>query len=70
MEKANIRVDPKACFKCYNCQLICSLTHEGAFNPLKARIRVDPGQISFTDRCVRTCSLCARWCSYGALRAQ
>ncbi len=67
MEKTNLRVDPVACCECYSCQLICSLVYTGAFNPLKARIVVRPGEIRFTDACVETCSLCTQYCVYGAL---
>ena len=67
MEKKNMRTDPGLCCECYSCQLICSLVYEDAFNPLKARIQLGPGEIRFTEACVETCSLCANYCAYGAL---
>jgi NAD-dependent dihydropyrimidine dehydrogenase PreA subunit len=67
MAKDSVRADASACSECYSCQLICSLVYTGAFNPLKARIIIRPGEISFTDECVETCSLCTHYCAYGAL---
>ncbi|MEW6442393.1 MAG: hypothetical protein AB1640_15760 [bacterium] len=67
MEKKNIRTDPARCSECYSCQLICSLVHEGVFHPLKARIRVGPEAIRFTETCVPKCTLCTQYCAYGAL---
>ena len=67
MRKTNVKVDPGACCECYSCQLVCSLVYTGAFNPLKARIVIRPGEISFKDECVETCSLCTNYCAYGAL---
>ena len=67
MRKTNVKVDPGACCECYSCQLICSLVYAGAFNLLIARIVIRPGEISFKDECVVTCSLCTNYCAYGAL---
>ena len=68
MAKTNIRVNPQECKECLVCQLICSLTYTGAFNPEKARIKIEPlKEISFTDDCVKGCILCARYCAFGAL---
>jgi NAD-dependent dihydropyrimidine dehydrogenase PreA subunit len=67
VEKTNIQVNPDVCTICSSCQLRCSLVYTGAFNPLKARIVVEPGSISFTDDCVANCHLCADYCVYGAL---
>ena len=67
MQKTNVKADPGACCECYSCQLVCSLVYTGAFNPLKARIVIRPGEISFKDECVETCSLCTNYCAYGAL---
>jgi len=67
MEKTNIKVSPSACTVCSSCQLRCSLAYTGAFNPLKARIVVEPGYIFFTDDCIANCHLCADYCVYGAL---
>jgi len=67
MAKTNVMADASACCECYSCQLICSLVYTGAFNPLRARIIIQPGEISFTHECVETCSLCTNYCAYGAL---
>ncbi len=68
MEKTNIAVDPGKCTQCYSCQLRCSLAYTGSFNPEKARIVIDPPHsISFTDECIAGCSLCTRYCAYGAI---
>ncbi len=68
MEKMNIKIDPKLCSGCSCCQLICSLTYTGAFNPEKARIVPEMGaSVSFTDDCITKCSLCTSYCSTGAL---
>ena len=74
MKKTDIKVNPRLCTECLCCQLICSFTYLGAFNPLKAQIliepRLEPGKetrINFTDDCVRGCSLCAQYCTSGAL---
>jgi len=70
MTKTNIKVDPSVCSGCLSCQLICSLQYTGAFNPLKARVVIKSGEISFTDNCIEACHLCANYCTYGALIPQ
>ncbi len=68
MAKTNIMVHPQECKECLYCQLLCSLTYEGALNPEKAKIVIDPPkEISFTDDCIENCILCARYCPFGAL---
>lgn len=69
MKKENIVVASEKCTECMCCQLICSLTYTGAFNPEAARIviSVPDGVISFTDECVKGCSLCVQYCVYGAI---
>ena len=68
MEKTNITVFPEKCAECMCCQLICSLTYAGAFNPEAARIVIDvPNGIRFTDDCVEGCSLCTKYCEYDAI---
>ena len=68
MEKNNITVFPEKCAECMCCQLICSLTYTGAFNPELARIIINvPGEISFADDCVKGCSLCTKYCEYDAI---
>jgi len=32
--------DPEKCTGCKTCELMCSATHEGVFNPAKSRIRL------------------------------
>jgi len=68
MEKSNIVVSPEKCTECMCCQLICSLTYTGSFNPEEARIVINPPEeISFTEDCVEGCVLCTRYCVYGAI---
>ena len=68
MRKTNIEVEPRRCTQCHSCQLRCSLAFAGDFNPEKARIIIDPpDRIAFTDECLAGCSLCVRYCSYGAI---
>jgi Fe-S-cluster-containing hydrogenase component 2 len=68
MNKDNIAVNPDKCTECMCCQLICSLTYAGAFNPEEARIIINPpNEISFTDECVKGCSLCTEYCVYGTI---
>jgi NAD-dependent dihydropyrimidine dehydrogenase PreA subunit len=68
IEKTNIKVFPEKCTACYSCQLRCSLAYTGAFNPEKARLIIAPPHtISFTDECIKNCSLCARYCAYDAI---
>jgi Fe-S-cluster-containing hydrogenase component 2 len=68
MRKANIEVEPGKCTQCHCCQLRCSLAFTGDFNPEKARIIIDPpDRIVFTDECLMGCSLCVRYCPYGAI---
>ena len=73
--KWRMTANPEDCQLCSMCQLICSLKHEKAFNPAKARVKViqniKPGgaldiAVSFTEDC-DNCGLCARYCVYGAL---
>jgi NAD-dependent dihydropyrimidine dehydrogenase PreA subunit len=69
MEKANIRVNPAECVECIACQLICSLTYAGSFNPEKAYIVINTpsDEIHFTEECRVGCSLCTRYCDTGAI---
>jgi Fe-S-cluster-containing dehydrogenase component len=77
MVKTNIKVNAKECAECLCCQLICSFTYTGSFNPEKAKIIVepitDPGKerkISFASDCIEGCSLCTRYCVFGAIVRQ
>lgn len=36
--------DAEKCVGCQTCQLVCSATWERVFNPLKARLRVEPSE--------------------------
>ena len=72
--KKNIKTDPELCVECLSCQLICSLTYQKTFAPEKAFIQIDPRidthdkvHIVFTEDCVEGCSLCTRYCEFGAL---
>lgn len=70
LEKTNIAVAAEKCTGCLNCQLICSFTYAGSFNPSQARIIVesqDGKAISFADNCIQNCHLCTRYCAYGAI---
>jgi len=51
----------RICSGCETCQLMCSLEHTGAFNPLKARIKVVPLSVGVTIPL--TCQQCEDpWC--------
>jgi hypothetical protein len=68
MEKENIAVSIEKCTECMCCQIICSLTYTGAFNPEHAGIAINPPEtIAFNDECVKGCSLCTQYCVYGAI---
>ena len=68
MKKDNLEVRSERCTECMSCQLMCSLTYAGAFNPEEARIVINPPEpITFTDDCVEGCSLCTGYCVYGAI---
>jgi NAD-dependent dihydropyrimidine dehydrogenase PreA subunit len=69
-----IEVNPEKCSGCMSCQLACSFTYEGVFNPLKSRIAISwPGEleykISFTEDCT-DCGVCVQYCNYGALKIE
>jgi len=68
MIKDNVDVASEKCTECSCCQMICSLTYAGSFNPEEARIIIKPpDQITFTDDCIQGCSLCTKYCVYGAI---
>lgn len=68
MNKENIKISIDRCTECMCCQLICSLTYVGSFNPEIARIVINPpDEIAFTDDCAEGCSLCTQYCVYGAI---
>jgi Fe-S-cluster-containing hydrogenase component 2 len=69
--------DPKACYGCRSCEIVCSYHHGGSFAPAGGAISVDKnnrtGKIRW--RIDRTCDLCEKdgqplcvqYCSYQAL---
>jgi Fe-S-cluster-containing hydrogenase component 2 len=63
-----IQVDPEKCQACRECEMACSLAHEGECNPALARIRVvfDDYAIGLPD--IRVCKQCD-WpaCYYACL---
>jgi NAD-dependent dihydropyrimidine dehydrogenase PreA subunit len=66
-----LKTDGSRCVQCLNCQLVCSITYAGIFNPGMARLRIsarEPRQIAFEPECTQ-CGLCARHCPYGAIIA-
>jgi ferredoxin len=68
MEKVNINTDANKCAECMRCQLICSFTYTGSFNPEKSCIVINPpDEIRFTDKCKKDCILCTRHCEFGAI---
>jgi len=65
---------PENCSGCSACQLACSFLFAGAFNPLKAYIKINwsgdmDRSISFTDECTN-CGTCVKYCNYGALELE
>lgn len=68
MQKPNIRIDTPKCVSCMACQLICSLTYTGSFNPERACIVINPpDEIRYTDECRESCTLCTGYCEPGAI---
>lgn len=65
-----VEIDPDKCAGCYICQLVCSLTYHGMFNLAKARIKIDlsSNKIEWTEDCIEGCTLCVKYCPYGAIR--
>ena len=64
-------IDVEQCTQCLNCQLICSITYEKVFDPMRARIVVErkpTGEktTSYTEDCT-ACNICVDYCVYGAL---
>ncbi|MBS7251808.1 MAG: hypothetical protein KIH08_14645 [Candidatus Freyarchaeota archaeon] len=70
MKKANIIVDPSKCRMCLQCQIFCSLLHEGEANPSKSNLTIEKGAITFLETCRENCSFCADYCAYQALKTK
>ena len=63
--------EPKKCIGCRLCEQICSMTHEGVFNPSKARIRIirhHDTQLDMATYC-HSCinAPCIQACNFDAL---
>lgn len=58
-----LRIEPRKCTGCLQCELGCSFEHEGAYNPSRSRIKV----FAFHDTArfiPYTCTQCAEaWCA-------
>ncbi len=71
-----ITVNTEKCAGCLICELRCSLRHEKAFNPSKAKIKIrklvdqdTEYSVTYAEDC-DNCGVCARYCFYGALVQQ
>lgn len=58
----SLHIEPAKCTGCLQCEMACSFTHEGVFNPAKSRIKVftfhEAGRFA-----PYTCTQCAEaWC--------
>jgi anaerobic carbon-monoxide dehydrogenase iron sulfur subunit len=68
-----ILVNPELCSGCRICQLACSFTQTGIYNPSASHILIEdrdaarPARITFTTECTE-CGTCSRYCFYGALK--
>jgi NAD-dependent dihydropyrimidine dehydrogenase PreA subunit len=69
-----LSVHPDKCTGCQVCQLTCSITYQGNYNPARAYLSVENEysasrafSIHFTEKCIPNCNLCAKACPYGAL---
>ena len=72
MEKVLI-VDTDKCTACRVCELVCSMSKEGEFNPKRSRIRVmrnkemDINMVTLGTKC-DFCGECVEWCLPQALK--
>ena len=72
-ENKKVIIHAENCAGCLSCQLICSLTYQKEFNPLKAFLHVrylgragNDNLVYFSDEC-NECGLCAEYCHFNAL---
>jgi NADPH-dependent glutamate synthase beta subunit-like oxidoreductase len=66
-QRIQVRVNVERCRNCSTCQMVCSLTYRGVFNPSASNIVIEPNKITYKDSCIPGCSLCIDYCPYGAL---
>ena len=66
-QRIQIRVNVDLCRNCSTCQMVCSLTYQGVFNPANSKIVIEADKIGYKDNCVGGCSLCIDYCPYGVL---
>lgn len=66
----DVLIHVEKCTGCLNCQLICSFTFTGMFNPSAAWIIIDRENggrdVRFSEECT-SCNLCVKHCVYGTL---
>jgi len=71
MTRKKLTIKDNLCIGCRQCELSCSLYHEGQFNPSLARIRVvyDRQANTYSPNVCRNCTRpkCLEACSAGAL---
>ena len=71
MNKKTLVFESKKCIGCRLCEQICTMTHFGVINPLKARIRVfrdDKKQFDFAIYCHQCLDApCIEACEYDTL---
>jgi len=60
----SLLIDPEKCTSCLQCEMACSLEHEGVFNPAKSRIKIF--EFEHGARAIPyTCTQCAEaWCMH------
>jgi len=73
-KRKTLSADPKICAGCRTCEVICSLTHEGAVDLERSRIyiRSDPFKGSFIPAICHQCSdvPCAEACPESAIEIE
>jgi ferredoxin len=71
-----LAINPDRCTGCMTCVNVCSFSHEGEFNPGRARLKIylEPFTGEVEGRVLESCDLCGgtpeclRWCPVGALK--